>query len=274
MRCKHAHSRITFFGTIVVAALAFCLLGISVLLKENLGSYERNYRANLRFEIFLRDETSPRELQTLLAMIKSLDGYQSFYYRDKAEAYTQVQQSLGVQLLPDSGFNPLPNAISVSFAMQSSTARVFSGVEECLRSVRCVEETDYGKESLLAQERTLTSFGRLASALELLTFVSALMVVLWGVRKSALLRCEETRVLKLFGAGWRQIGLPLVTEGTFVGLIAAILGVSLLYLFWRLSPIPNLELAHLSAVGSVMIVLSGLLAGVASSLLIAQRQLR
>lgn len=264
----------TFVGTVIVAGLVFGLLGVAAMLKENVDNYEKEYRARLSLEIYLRDDTTPQELQALIDSVKSLTGYQAFRFRGKAEAYNRMQQSLGVQILPNNGFNPFPNAVSVSLAPQFAGYPSFARAESDLHRVRCVEEINYGKSQLMAQERLFVSLKRLTLILEIVTLLAAVAVVFWGIRKMALSRRQETRILKLFGAGWKQIGIKTVAEGSLLGTAAAAIGVAVSYLFCLIAPAMPMQLVFVSMAVSITIGLVGLIAGMSAGLLVARSQLK
>ena len=274
MRMEFGQSRTGFIGVALAAAVVVMLLGATVLLRENLQRQEQRFKADLRLELFLRDDTTPDELSALIDDVKSLVGYESFSYRDKSEAYAEMQTTLGKQLLPASGLNPFPNSIMVVFAPQSSNYRSFQSAENKLKVIRCVEGVRYPKASMISQENVFAFFGKAATALLLLT-AAALLLIFWlGARKTALTNHEETRVLKLLGAGFRQIGLPLVVTGFTIGLTAGVAGLFFLYLLWHLSSRLPLQLSFITGNGIAMIIACCLIVGLTSGLVAARSQLR
>jgi cell division protein FtsX len=274
MRVGFGRPRTGGVGVALAAALVVMLLGATVLLRENLQRQEQRFKADLRLELFLRDDTTPLELQALTDDIKSLVGYESFSYRDKSEAYAEMQTTLGRQLLPTGGHNPFPNSVIVIFAPQSSNYRSYQNAESKFKAIRCVEGVRYPKSSMISQENVYAFFSKAAAALLLLTAVALLLLMLLAVRKTALARCEETRVLKLLGAGWKRIGLPLVIKGLTVGLSSGIAGLLLLYLLWRLSARLPLQLSFITDNGIATIIGCCLIVGLTSGLVTARSQLR
>ena len=274
MRMGFGQSRTGFVGVALAAAVVVMLLGATVLLRENLQRQEQRFKADLRLELFLRDDTTPDELRELINEVKSLVGYESFGYRDKSEAYAEMQTTLGKQLLPTSGLNPFPNSVIVTLAPHSSDYRSFQSAENELKVIRCVEGIRYPKASMISQENAYAFFSKAATALMLLTALSLLLILWLAARKTALAGHEETRVLKLLGAGWKQIGWPLVFKGFAVGLTAGVAGLLLLYLLWRLSLQLPLQLSFITGNAIATIIVSCLFAGLASGLLTARSQLR
>ncbi len=261
-------------GVILAATVVVLLLGAGILLQENLHKQEQKFRADLRLELFLRDDTTPAELRELIDQVKSLTGYESFDDQDKAEAYTRMQGTLGTQLLPAGGYNPFPNSLIVSFIPKTATFQNFQSAENRLKSIRCVEGIRYPKASLMSQENVYSFFGKTATLLMLLVTASLFLVVWLGIRRIALAQKEESRILLLLGANWKQIGLPLLGRGLFVGIAAAVGGLLLLYLFWHLSSRLSLQLSFITGNGIAVVVACSIVAGAVSAVVAARSQLK
>jgi cell division protein FtsX len=274
MKTGFAYRTTGFVGVVLAATVVVMLMGAGMLLHENLQRQEQKFRADLRLELFLRDDTTPAELRELTDQITSLTGYESFENRDKTEAYTLMQGTLGTQLLPHGGYNPFPNSLIVTFVPQAATFQNFQSAENRLKSIRCVEGIRYPKASLMSQENIYSFFGK-ASTLLLLMVTAALFFIMWlGIRKIALARKEESRILLLLGANWKQIGLPLIGEGLTVGIAAAIAGLLLLYLFWHLSSRLALQLSFLTGNGIAVVAACSIAAGVVSAVAALRSQLK
>ena len=261
-------------GVILAATVVVLLLGAGILLQENLHREEQKFRADLRLELFLRDDTTPAELRELTDHVKSLTGYESFEDQDKAEAYARMQGTLGTQLLPAGGYNPFPNSLIVTFVPKAATFQNFQSAENRLKSIRCVEGIRYPKASLMSQENIYSFFGKAATLL-LLLVTAALFLIMWlGVRRIAMARKEESRILLLLGANWKQVGLPLIGKGLTVGIAAAIAGLLLLYLFWHLSSRLSLQLSFITGNGIAVVAACSIAAGAISAIVAARSQLK
>lgn len=274
MKTGFASKTTGLVGVILASTVVAMLLGAGILLQENLQRQEQKFRADLRLELFLRDDTTPAELRELTDQVKSLTGYESSHYQDKAGAYAQMQGTLGTQLLPAGGYNPFPNSLIVTFVPKAATFQNFQSAENRLKSIRCVEGIRYPKASLLSQENVYSFFGKTATLL-LLLVTAALFLIMWlGVRRVALAQREESRILVLLGANWKQIGLPLIGKGLTVGITAAIAGLLLLYLFWHLSSRLSLQLSFITGNGIAVVAACSIAAGAISAIVAARSQLK
>jgi cell division transport system permease protein len=261
-------------GVMLSSMLVVVLLGAATLLRENLLSQEQKFKADLRLEVFLRDDTNSDELRAVTSEIVSLTGYESHSYRDKTEAYNQMQASLGSQLLPSGGFNPFPNSFVVTFAAKSANYQNFQAAENRLKAIRCVESVRYPKATLISQENLFSFFAKAWLVLTLLASALLLAVMWLGLRKIALACREQTRVLVLLGAGWKEVGLPLLVKALLAGIVAAAAGLILLKALWVLSARFPLQLSFITGNGIATVVAFTVAAAMIAGALVAQRQLR
>jgi cell division protein FtsX len=274
MKTGFASQKSGLFGVIFTATIVAMLMGAGILLQENLQRQVQKFRTDLRLELFLRDDTTPDELRELTDHVKSLTGYESFESIEKAEAYARMQGTLGTQLLPTGGYNPFPNSLVVTFVPKDATFQNFQAAENQLKSIRCVEGIRYPKASLMSQENTYSFFGKAATLL-LLFVIAALFLVVWlGMRRIALARKEESRILVLLGANWRQIGLPLLGKGLTVGTTSAIAGLLLLYFLWHLSSKLSLQLSFITGSGMALVATCCIAASAISAISAARGQLK
>jgi cell division transport system permease protein len=274
MKTKSASKTTSIVSVILATTIVAMLLSAGILLQENLRRQEQKFRADLRLELFLRDDTTPAELRELTDQVKSLTGYESAENQNKAEAYARMQGTLGTQLLPSGGYNPFPNSLIVTFSPQAATFQNFQNAEGRLKSLRCVEGIRYPKTSLMSQENIYSFFNKTAFLL-LLLVTAALFLVMWlGMRRITLVRREESRILVLLGANWKQIGLPLIGRGLTIGVISATAGLLLLYLFWHLSARLSLQLSFITGNGIALVTACSITAGAISAIVTARSQLK
>ncbi len=274
MRFGVTPRRADLVGVTLATALVVMLLGAGILLRENLHRQDQRFRADLRLEVFLRDDTTSDELRRLINELQSLTGFASLEHRDKVEAYARMQDVLGTQLLPSGGFNPFPSSLIVMFKPAAATFQTFQNAENQLKNVRYVEGTRYPKAALMSQDNVFSFFNR-ASILLLFALAISLLLVMWlGMRRVALISREESRILRLLGADWRQIGLPLAGRGLAVGAAAAVVGLLLLYVLWDFSARLSLQLSFITGYGVAVVAVCSVAAGVISASITAWGQLR
>lgn len=223
------------WSALILLSLIILPFGLTTLVVQNLTEYERSLRSKLKFEIYLRDTTTPEQVQILISQLKSLEGFVDFSYRDKEEVFADMQNTLGTQLLPENSANPFPSMVAVSFDPAHSKLADFDDVAVQLRKFPFIEETNYGAEWLAAHERTFTSAEQILAALKIITGACAFLLMFWFMRRVILSQEQYYTVLRRLGAGWRILAFPFILRKTLLGISAAAVSLLVLYGCFRLA---------------------------------------
>ena len=99
-------------------------------------------------------------------------------------------------------------------------------------------------------------------------------ILSWGLPKEMESITQEIRVLKLLGAGWREIGVPLMMRGIVLGVVFSTSGLFLLYILWHLSLSLPLQLHYVSLAGLLTVVSLASAAGAIASWQVARSALK
>lgn len=260
-------------GAIFVTGLIFLLLGLMVLLLENFRSYDHRLRSEINLQVFLRDDITPAELYELGLKLQNLPDVSSIRYKNKTEAFDEMQTMLGDQLLPDNAANPFPNSFLISFSERTTTLAHLQTVADSLGQERAVDQVSFNREWLQSQEPILEFLRVVSTFLALLVFAAAVIQVFWTVSRTAITRREEIEVLKSAGAGWRHIGMPLLVEGGVLGLLSGILGIVALYFLWLAARSLPIHPEFVSASSAMAVPLAGLFSGLTAAYVAVRRSL-
>lgn len=221
-------------GVSVITALLLLSLiilpfGLTILVEQNLHDYEQSLRTRLKFEIYLREQATPDQVQLVIEQVKKLEGFSHFNYRDRSEVFKDMQLALGATLLPDDAPNPFPSVVEVSFVPQYSTLAHFEKVNLSTKKFPFIEDVNYGAEWLEAHEKTFASANKILTAMRMITTGCALILMFWFMKRIILGRSEYYTILRRLGAGWRVMAFPFIIRKTALGVAGA--GLSLLALY-------------------------------------------
>ena len=263
---------VSAFVALLLLSLIILPFGLTTLSVQNLRDYEQSLRSRLKFEIYLRDQATPQQVQQLVEQVKTLDGFTSFSYRDKSEVFEQMQTALGTQLLPDSAANPFPSVVEISFLPAYSTLVNFEQVKAGLLRFPFIEDVNYGADWLKAHEKTFSSAERILAALRLITGICAFLLMFWFMRRIVLSRENYYVILRRLGAGWRMMALPFVLRKTALGTGAAALSLLALYGCFRLVTGWSIAIDFVTATNMVSVLAFGGLVALLSSALAVSRE--
>lgn len=261
-------------GGLLVIGLTFLLLGLMILLLENFRAYDRQVRSSIALQLYLHDNITMTELYQLGLSLQNLDDVRSVEYKSRDAAYSEMQRMLGDELLPESGVNPFPNSVVVYFSEAATTLSRLEPIADELEKKDFVDQVDFNREWLQSQEPILEFLRVVSTFLALLVFAAAVLQILWAVNRTAASRMNEIEVLKISGAGWKHLGLPLMLEGSTLGIVSSILGLIALYLIWHISLKLPIKTQFISTQSIIAMPLVGLFSGFTAGYLMTRRLLR
>ncbi len=260
------------FTALLLLSLIILPFGLTTLVVQNLRDYEQSLRARLRFEVYLRDQTTPDQVQLLIEQVKSLEGFAQFSYRDKSDVFEQVQTALGTQLLPDDAANPFPSVVEIAFTPPFSNLANFDKVDILLQKYPFVEEVNYGSDWLTAHEKTFASAERILSALRIITAACSFLLMFWFMRRVILSREQYFTILRRLGAGWRMMAFPFILRKTILGMAAAALSLVALYGCFRLVTGWSIDISFVTLANMITVLGFGGIVALLSSTLAVGRE--
>ena len=176
-------------------------------------------------EIFLEDDTTEAEANSIVEDIKSHDGVDDAYYKTKEEALTDFRARWGenAYLLDSLTENPLPNSVVVMIGDLTKAEDIAdrAGTYDGIEDVKFYKDT---VDKLLAATR----FIQIAAVVVMIFLIIVSIVVVSNTIKLTVLnRANEISIMKYIGATNWFIRGPFLGEGIIIGIISAGISVGL-----------------------------------------------
>ena len=170
-------------------------------------------------EVFLLDETTEKQADTIAAEIAGEDGVKDVTYRTKEEAMVELKSRWGESgyLLDTLTENPLPNSIIIHI----DDLAYADAIAEKAATFDGIEDVKYYKETV-DKLLSATKFIQLA-ALIIMAFliIVSIVVVSNTIKLTVFNRAREISIMKYVGATNWFIRGPFLAEGILIGMIAA-----------------------------------------------------
>lgn len=179
-------------------------------------------------QVYLQDEITYDQTQSIIRQFDRIDGVQKTEYLDKEAALVLWKSKWGESgyLLDSLSANPLPNSILVTVSELEAADEV---VEEANR-ITGIEDVKYYKDTV-EKLLKITNFIQIA-ALIIMAFliVVAVVVVSNTIKLTVLARSREINMMKYVGATNWFIRGPFLVEGIVIGVISALISVGVIAL--------------------------------------------
>jgi cell division transport system permease protein len=157
-------------------------------------------------------------------------------YISKQEALKQFRQELAdkADLLDAIETNPLPQSFRVKVKPEYRNPEAITEIAEKIRKINGVEEVEYGKAWLGRLYRVVRLLVIIDLSLMVIVSLASVMVVFNTIQLTLYARRQAIEIMKLVGADGAHIRRPFLLEGMLQGLAGSILGLTMLYVAYRL----------------------------------------
>jgi len=220
--------RNSYASVIVSISLVLFLLGLIGVIALNAKKVTDYVRENFVFTIYLKDSAKKVEVKKLQKTLELTDYVKSTEYVSKKEAAEIVKDELGEDFINFIGYNPLKNSIDIHLKAEYVQPEHMKMIEKNLASKKFVTEVVYDKMLIEQMSKNIEQI-----TFWLLIFASMFMVVAIAlinssIRLSVYSKRFTIKTMQLVGATKGFIRRPFMWKHVKLGLVAAIIALSLL----------------------------------------------
>jgi cell division transport system permease protein len=262
------------FGSLLTIFLAMLLPGMIWVVSINLSRAEYELRNNLTINVFLSDELSSVQVDSLKNRFLGMRGVTGANYVSRDQALGKMKERFGSEILEGLDENPLPPSFVLSVNEIVLEPEAADSVIGKLRGMTEVDDVVFAGEIVRQLGTILRTVKTLGFALAILVSFTAIFIVANTVRIAIADRRRTVEIMQLVGATRTYIQTPFVLLGGLMGITGAILSIIILggisdYVSRNLVVINFLETHEILA-----FILTGLLLGMMGALVATQRHLR
>ena len=226
-------------AAIVTVAVTVLLLGILIPVLQATNSKNNQVREQVGLRVFLYDDGTPSEIESLQAKIRQIPHVKSVEYVNKDQALEKLKGFLDdpkiVDALP-AHRNPLPasfevqpddldNLQLVSSALQPPDA---TGKPQPISPI--IQEVLESRDDASTLGSVTTGVKWFLGIIALMLLAASLLLVGNTIRLSIYSRRQDVEVMRLVGATNWFIRWPFMVEGLICGFIGALVAVGLLWM--------------------------------------------
>lgn len=260
------HGGFVSFLSIIIITLTV-IIGSALIL---IGNYLRTQIEGLKDKpamiVFLKDNVGESQGQEFRSQIEKIDWAASVTYISKEEALERGEEMFGefgktlTEGFADS--NPFPASLEIYITDTLVAPEKLSQHVNQIQSFSQVEDVKFEEETsefIRKVEMVLLGLGGLMGG-------ASVIIVCFSIMLTAYFRREEIRVMRLVGATYWYIRVPLIAQGIFLGFIGSLSGIVSFYTLFRVfvPRITEIQFIPLDQLG--LIILGGVLLGLLGSI--------
>jgi cell division transport system permease protein len=214
----------------VTIALALFVLGGFLVVTANLQRLSAEWSDSAELSVYLTDNVSPEERQSLEAALAPGDVVASREYVSKADALARFKQTFGelAAAMDGAGDNPLPASLEVKLRPGPGATAAVDALGARLRQMPGVADVRFDRQWLNRVMSAIAVIRGIGLVLGAILTIAAALTVANVVRLALYARRDELEIMHLVGAPQAFINGPFVMEGVLQGGVGALLALTAL----------------------------------------------
>lgn len=221
--------------SIGIVVLSLLIFSTFLLVLSNLNKLLTHWEGKIQVICYVKDDLSPREVETLESQILGLTGVRSIKYVSKSDATVLFTRLFGNQkgILEGLDLRILPASFEIQLAHETYRGPHLNEFLEKLGQLKGITDIQYGRE-WITRLSTIVQLLRWGQwILGGILFVAVSFIVSNTIKLSIYSRREEIEIMRLVGATDGYIKIPFLIEGFLQGASGATLSLGLLFLLYQ-----------------------------------------
>ena len=221
-------------ASVITVLITFFVLGIFMLVANNINKGITNVQNKVELKIFLKDDIKLIDQREIEIKLREIDGVKDVIYQSKEEEYKNFQTTTNENEGLLKGYTLQNNPFSASFTVKLESPEYASSVSEGIKDFE-------GIETVGDQQELVDKIIGIVNGVKVVGF--GLFVILVGVsiflimnttKLTVYSRRREVGIMKFVGATDWFIRWPFVIEGMVIGLVGATLACGALFFAYNL----------------------------------------
>ncbi len=224
-------SKRTSFVAVAMITISLLIVGLFLLVAENLGRAAEEWQGKSRVIVYLEPEVTPQQTQAVdrfLAAHPEL-ARRRFVSREEALARFKSWFSNMSEVVGQLEDNPFPPSYEIDVEPRLAQSRSFHEQIAQLRAIGGVDQVQYDWEWIARLRRVVHVINVAGLIAGGVLAIAAAFTIANVIRLTMMLYREEIEIMRLVGATERIIRGPFLIEGFLQGTIGGILAVALLF---------------------------------------------
>jgi cell division transport system permease protein len=226
-------NRTISFASVITVIITFFVLGIFMLVANNINKGITTVQNKVELKIFLKDDIKLIDQREIEIKLREVEGVKDVVYQTKEEEYKNFQATTNDNEGLLKGYTLQNNPFSASFTVKLESPEYTAAVSDAIKDFE-------GIETIGDQQELVDKIIGIVNGVKAVGF--GLFVILIGVsiflimnttKLTVFSRRREVGIMKFVGATDWFIRWPFVIEGMVIGLIGATLACGALFLAYN-----------------------------------------
>jgi len=219
--------------TIFTITVSLLLLGIFLIVLENINGIVQNIRNRIEIEAFLKDNLTEKEKYNIKLTLLKIEGIKDINFISKEEASKIFKEEFGEEINRVLDFNPLPESFKISLWDTYKTSERINTIINKIKTIDGIDDVIYRKTLLELLDRRAKLFSEVSLVIIAIISIISIFLISNTIRLIIYSKRKIIETMRLVGATERFIKTPFIIEGIFHGLLSGIIASLIIYIIIR-----------------------------------------
>ena len=208
-------------ASIGVVAVTLLVLGIFMVINENVEYLTEEVRGQVEIAVWLEDDLTQEEIDDLRIDIVQTPGVEKMEFISREEGLERMKEQLGKAAVKGYYENPEQNPLPHLYEVSTVNPEDVSRVADEISYFEGVEMVDYGSEVVETLFEVTSIIRYVAFGLMIALAFTATFLISNTIKLTVHARSEEIKIMKLVGATNWFIRWPFFFEGLLLGFLGS-----------------------------------------------------
>lgn len=216
-------------ATIVNIVVTLTIYGVFLILMNVIVSNVNDVGSRLQLKVYLEDSITVEQQENIKNIILNVEGIEDVYYESKSEALSNFREQLSDYAWMIEGYDENNNPLPSAYVVKITSPEISESIENALKGAEGID--DIGSDKVLVREvAKISRFIQWAWViLSFILIVVSLFLIMNTIKLTIYSRRKEIYIMKFVGATDWFIRWPFVIEGIILGIIGAVISISIVY---------------------------------------------
>jgi cell division transport system permease protein len=227
-----SNAKLSTFASIFTITLALILFVIYFTLSFNSNKLIKAIKDKVEIEIFLDDDITLDELNSLKDKLKTIGGIKQINYVSKDDAEKIFEKEYGKEMLEILESNPLPSSFKINLYDEYKTLERINKIISQISSYPKIQDVIFPEKNLEIIENNTSGILFVNLIILIVLIISSVFLVSNTIRLVISSKSKNIETMKLLGASNSFIRTPFIIEGIIQGILGCIFALIMLYLIY------------------------------------------
>ena len=226
-------NRTISIASIITVLITFFVLGIFLLVANNINQGIESVQNKVEIKVFLKDDIKLIEQREIEIKLREIEGVKEVTYASKEDEFNNFQKTINENEGLLQGYTLQNNPFSASFTVKLDAPEYASNVTEGIKDFEGVEEIGDQQELVDKIIGVVKGIKMIGMVLFVILVGVSIFLIMNTTKLTVYSRRREVGIMKFVGATDWFIRWPFVIEGMVIGFLGATLACGVLFFAYR-----------------------------------------